>query len=210
MKLYLSSYRIGDHGEDLAYEIAGDKRVGVVFNALDLWEDGPKFSERVNQELQELKSLGLNPERVDLTHYFDGAHDDLRQLLDELDALWVTGGNSFVLRRAFRESGLDRILLAKQGDEAFLYGGYSAGIIVITPTLRGIHLMDDPDTVPRGYPLEVVWDGLSIVPYSIVPHYRSDHHETELAEKSVKFMINEKIPFVALRDGDVLRFGFES
>ena len=46
-------------------------------------------------------------------------------------------------------------------------------------------------------------DGLSLVPFCFAPHYRSDHPESELTEKSVEYFIDRKIPFAALRDGEV-------
>jgi len=118
--------------------------------------------------------------------------------------LWVTGGNSFVLRRAFKLSGLDSILKRKLGEDDFVYAGYSAGVCVLTPTLEGIHLADEPEATPEGYSGEVIWSGLNIVPFCIAPHYRSDHFESALIEKSVEYFIAHKIPFVALSDGEAL------
>ncbi len=78
------------------------------------------------------------------------------------------------------------------------------GACVVTPTLEGIHLADDPSAMPLGYSPEVIWKGLSFVPYCIAPHYRSDHSESALIEKSVEYFIGNKIPFVALHDGESL------
>ena len=41
--------------------------------------------------------------------------DELEQKLSEFGAVWVRGGNTFVLRRAFKESGMDKWLI-KQKD----------------------------------------------------------------------------------------------
>ena len=101
-----------------------------------------------------------------------------------------------------RQSGLDALVLEKVQDERFVYAGYSAGICVLTPTLKGTDLIDDPTVIPDGYPEQIIWDGLSLVPFCFAPHYRSDHPESELTEKSVEYFIDRKIPFVALRDGE--------
>ena len=208
MKLYLSSYRLGNYGELLAREVSGKKKIGVIFNALDASTDTAKLKESVQREFSDLKALGLDPHQIDLRDYFE-ENSALGDLLEQFNALWVVGGNSFVLRRAFSKSGLDQILLRKNnGDTEFLYGGYSAGVVVLTPSLKGIHLMDEPECIPPGYSEEIIWTGLSIVPFSIVPHYRSVHHETELADKAISFMIEHKIPFIALRDGEVYFRGF--
>jgi dipeptidase E len=42
------------------------------------------------------------------------------------------------------------------------------------------------------------------VPFCLAPHYRSDHFESKLIEKSVEYFIENKIPFIALHDGEAL------
>ena len=203
MKLYLSSYRLGDNASELGCLVSGKKRIGVIRNALDFSHDQERLREGRDREFYELRNLGLVPEEIDLRKYFH-AKDDLRGIVGQVDALWVVGGNSFILRRAMQQSGLDALLLEKVQDEQFVYAGYSAGICVVTPTLKGIHLVDDPVVIPEGYSKQIIWDGLSLVPFCIAPHYRSDHPESELVEKSVEFFIDNKIPFIALHDGEVI------
>lgn len=202
MKLYLSSYRLGQRANDLKSMVSGTKRIGVICNALDFSNDQAALESGRNREFSELKALGLHPEEVDLREYF-GAENQLCSVINRLDALWVRGGNTFILRRAMYQSGLDKILLEKRQDTDFVYAGYSAGACVVTPTLTGIHLADDPETVPSGYMETAIWDGLNLVPFCIAPHYRSNHPESELIEKSVKFFIDNKTLFIALRDGEV-------
>jgi dipeptidase E len=90
--------------------------------------------------------------------------------------------------------------------EGLIYGGYSAGVCVMCPTLDGIHLADKPESNPEGYTGEVIWSGLGLYPYCIVPHYRSDHFESEMMEGVVDHLIRNKTPFIALHDGEVLTF----
>lgn len=202
MRLYLSSYRLEYNEDDLGCLVSGQKRIGVIRNALDFSNEHEILREGREREFLELRKLGLFPEEIDLREYFD-APEDLGGAVGKFDALWVVGGNTFVLRRAFQQSGLDAILLEKVRDEQFVYAGYSAGICVVSPTLRGIDLVDDPEVIPEGYSNQIIWDGLGLVPFSFAPHYRSDHPESELVEKSVEFFIENKIPFIALHDGDV-------
>jgi len=108
-----------------------------------------------------------------------------------------------------RQSGFDKIVTQKRLDSDFIYGGYSAGVCVLSPTLRGIHLADNPDTVPNGYSRDIIWEGLGIIDFYVAPHYRSNHKETEMIEATVQFYIDNKMLFVALRDGDVLTLDSE-
>ena len=75
---------------------------------------------------------------------------------------------------------------------------------MITPTLEGIHLVDEPEIIPTGYARATIWPGLRFVPSCIAPHYRSDHSESALIEKVVEYFIEHKIQFIALRDGETL------
>jgi dipeptidase E len=203
MKLYLSSYRIGNCSAELAASVRGDKRIAVIRNALDFSSDVGRLSAGREREFESLSSLGLSPEELDLREFF-GEPDQLRSMIRRFDAVWVTGGNSFILRKAMFQSGFDQILHDLASDAEFLYGGYSAGICVLTPILRGIHLVDQPEITPTGYRKGTIWDGLNLIPCCIAPHFRSDHPESELIERSVEFFITDKLPFIYLRDGEVL------
>lgn len=117
----------------------------------------------------------------------------------------MRGGNSFVLAQAFRLSGFGRILKKYfDYDKDIVYGGYSAGICNIGTTLNGIHLVDDPEQHPYSEIDQIIWEGLNILNYAIVPHYKSDHGESEDIDKVVQYMIDNKIPFKVLRDGEVI------
>jgi dipeptidase E len=50
----------------------------------------------------------------------------------------------------------------------------------------------------------VIWEGLGIIDYVIVPHYKSDHPESEIMEEVVEYLIENKIPYKTLRDGEVI------
>lgn len=143
-------------------------------------------------------------ERVDLREYF-GKQNELEKKLSEFGVIWVRGGNVFVLLRAMRKSGFDIILNHLAKKDNILYGGYSAGICVLAPMLKGIDLVDDPNVCP--YEEDTfgdIYKGLGIIEYSIVPHYRSDHPESEKMEEVVGYMREHNIPFKILRDGEVI------
>lgn len=202
MKLYLSSDGLGDNADDLANLVSGGNRIGVIRNSLDFSNIQERLNAGRDREFGELREIGLVPEEIDLRDFFD-AQDDLRSVVGQLDALWVVGGNTFILRRAMRQSGFDSVLHDRAEDDRFVYAGYSAGVCVLAPTLKGIHLVDDPEEISEGYAKEVVWDGLGVIPFCIAPHYRSDHPESEMIEKAVEYFIEHKMLFIALHDGDV-------
>lgn len=203
MHLYLSSYRLGNERAKLVEVAHATKKAAVIANALDHSKELERKAAGTLREIRELEQLGFEASEVDLREFF-GRPELLRQRLANVGLLWVVGGNSFLLRRAFKQSGLDEYLLSLRGDDSLVYAGYSAGAVVVTPTLRGIEFADPPDLIADGYDPEVLWDGLGLVPFSIAPHYRSEHPDSGLSERCVEYFVAHEMPFRPLRDGQVI------
>jgi dipeptidase E len=201
MKFYLSSYKVGSETEKLKSLVPTGKKLGFVPNALDYVNEEAR-RESNEQNIKDLTVLGIEVEMLDLQDYFN-KRDELKKKINELGGIWVRGGNVFVLRQAMKLSGLDEILVGMDKED-FFYGGYSAGGCVLSPDFRGwLELVDDPKVVPYKES-KVIWDGLGLIGYAFVPHYRSDHPESEAIEKVVEYCIANKILFKALRDGEVV------
>lgn len=201
MKLYLSSHRLGDEPGQLLELAGGAGEVAFVANALD---GASKRTRRavVQRGMEDLRRLSLTSTIVDLHQHF-GDPDGLRSILAPYRILFVTGGNVFVLRRAMRRSGLDTLLLEAEGRDDLLYAAYSAGACVTGPTLEGFEKVDDPSVVPAGYPSDAPSSGLGIIDFSFIPHYESDHHESEAVAEVLAHHERLGLPYRALRDGEV-------
>jgi dipeptidase E len=202
MKLYLSSYRLGDNPKKLIELFSDNKKVALIANAMDFADNAQK-KEKVKHSMTELKKLGLLSEEIDLRAYF-GKQKELSEKLNNFGAVYVRGGNAFILRKAMLQSGFDNLIKEKNKDPDFVYAGYSAGICVLFPTLHGLELVDNLNLVPQRYSQEIIWDGLSIIDYSIAPHYKSNHPESKIVDKVVEYFIEHKMPFKTLRDGEVI------
>lgn len=202
MRLYLSSFRLGNRPEKLLELLAGKRQTALISNAMDFVAQEDRATSMA-QEIDRLKDIGLDPVELDLRHYF-GKHEKLKKDISKFDLIWTRGGNAFVLRRAFKQSGFDEIVKNLLNDDVIVYGGYSAGIDMLTPSLHGAELVDDPNIIPEGYETRIVWECLNILPYSIAPHYKSDHPESVAIDKSVEYLINNHIFFIALRDGEAI------
>jgi len=204
MRLYLSSERLGARAGALLDMLSGP-RVAVIANGYDGASAAAReiYRTEVYDPVTEFKALGLDPHEVDLRAHFGDA-PSLRQRLEDYHLVWVMGGNSFVLRRAMKQSGFDRIIRDRLETDTIAYGGYAAGAVVAGPTLRGLELMDDPFELPEGYDEPLVWTGLGLTPFAIVPHFRSRHPEAASAEKVVSYMRARRTRFRALSDGEVI------
>ena len=204
MRLYLSSERLGERAGALLAMINGPK-VAIIANGYDGASATARdiYRTEVYDPVAEFKALGLEPHEVDLRAHSDDAAS-LRRRLAGFDLVWVMGGNSFVLRRAMKQSGFDTVIREMLATDAIAYGGYAAGAVVAGPSLRGLELMDDPFELPDGYDEPLIWSGLGLTPFAIVPHYLSRHPEAAAAEKVVSYMRARRTRFRAISDGEVI------
>lgn len=202
MKLYLSSYKLGDNPSRLAALLNDNASVGYVPNALDFTKADPvRRQQNIDDDMALLKGIGLQPELLDLRDYF-GTPGDLRKVVSTLGGLWISGGNTFVLRQAMKLSGLDEQLRAMSED--FVYGGYSAAGCVLSPSLEAYQIVDDPTDLPYPEQKEVIWEGLGLIPFAFLPHYDSDHPESSDIAKEKERCVELGLSYKTLRDGEVL------
>jgi len=202
MKLYLSSYRLGDHSDELKKLVGKkDAKVAVCVNAVDAAPDLSRDGEVLRRELEDMKSLGFDAEEVDLRDYFN--KEGLLERMREFDAIWLSGGNAFLLVKAFRQSGFGEVLekLVKTGE--LVYAGYSAAFCAVSPSLRGVELVDDKDVEAQGYEAGDVWDGFGLIDFYPIVHFRSNHHESDLVEEEYRYVCENNIKHKTFKDGDV-------
>lgn len=203
MRLYLSSLDTGHHADRLVELVGRARRVAVIANAMDV--AAPRERRRVvAREIGAMSSLGFDPHEVDLREFFD-TPTRLRREMSLCDAVWIAGGNVFVLRRALQISGADRVLRDLLERDEIVYSGYSAGPCVLAPSLRGFERVDDPDDATRAYGVPPSWEGMGVVDFAFVPHYDSPGNpETERINDVIASLEESALPYRALRDGEVL------
>jgi len=201
MRLYLSSFRNGDHTERLLGLRRTEQPVAVVVNAVDV-VDAEMRREAVAGEFERLGGLGLTCQEVDLRDHV-GDPAGLEARLREHEVVWVRGGNVFGLRYAMHLSGADEVLPRLLAEDAIVYAGYSAGPCSLAPSLRGLELCDDAGVVRELYDAEPIWEGLGVIDEAFVPHLDSPGHpETELLKPVAEQYAREGIPHLRLHDGD--------
>jgi dipeptidase E len=174
MKLFLSSFGIPADLESEFIKLVGKKAGDIKFAQITNASDPYPLEERGFQDdvHNQFKDIGLNPEEVDLRKYTTG--DNLYERLKDFDVIWCRGGNTYYLRYLIRESGFEKVIkqLIKEGK---VYGGDSAGAVIMTPTIKYISLIDDPSDAPV-----VIEKGVGLVKFCIVPHWGYEKYEKEL------------------------------
>jgi dipeptidase E len=203
VRLYLSSFRLGLDPQALLDLMRRGGPVVVIANALDA-EDPATRAERVGEELARLAAIGLDADEIDLRLYL-GRADELVSALSKAELVWLRGGNVFVLRHALARTSADVMLVDLLQRDEIVCGGYSAGPCVLGSTLRGLELVDDPAAVRDLWDEEPIWEGLAVVDYAVVPHWRSPSHpESERMNQVVASYLASDTPHIKLRDGEAL------
>jgi dipeptidase E len=201
MRLYLSSFDIGDRPDELLALARGSKRAAVIVNALD--NKPEQRAKWLATQTAKLVDLAFVARELDLRDYF-ARSEDLKGLLADFDMVWINGGNTFILRRAMQQSGFDAIIKEVLQRDEIVFAGFSAGTVIAAPSLRGLEMVDDPKDVPDGYEREIIWEGLGLVPFAIAVHFKSNHAESEGVDNEIAFYEKNAILYRTLRDGEAL------
>lgn len=147
MNFYLSSFKFGDKKDQLA-ALAPNDSILIIPNALDFraFNDEQTLNSIENKKMR-LGQLGLKAETLNLRDYFTQPKE-LESLVRSIGAVFVMGGNVFVLRQAMKLCGLDDVLVDLNNNRDFLYSGYSAAGCVLGPTLEPYKVVGDATLTP--------------------------------------------------------------
>lgn len=200
MRLYLSSYQLGDRPAAFKDLVRGSRRGWVIMNALD-GVDPEKRRSETQRQIENLADIGLEARELDLR-----VHDACSLAADfgRPDFLWVRGGNVFTLRAALAQSGADTLIVEQIRSDALVYGGFSAGGCVLAPSLSGLEECDSTEDAQALYGT-IEFAGLGILDRPFVPHLHSpDHPESGALTRVAAAYDRRGQPYWALRDGQAL------
>lgn len=177
-----------EHAVEAIADLLGDGR-RLLFFAQASFE--PRRYAQLMQEA--LEGIGV---RVDLA----GARNSAAVEVEEADAVFVSGGNSFRLLRTLQGEGvLDAI--RERVTAGMPYIGASAGTNLACPTIRTTN--DMPIVEPGGF------EALGLIPFQINPHYAerdpANSHQGESRDQRIaEFLAENRVPVLGLREGSSL------
>lgn len=133
-------------------------RIAFVPTAGGTYED-PYF---VEDSRKRLRLLGLTLVELD---FAVATLDEASQILDDVDGVFVAGGNSFYLLKSMKTTGADSLLrdLVLAG---LPYFGESAGAVVLYNSIEIAREIDDPEDVP-GF---TDYTALGLLGFFVLPH----------------------------------------
>jgi dipeptidase E len=135
--------------------------------------------------------------------------DDLSVAVEEMEGIYVGGGNSFLLIKELHERGLigpirERVM------SGVPYLGVSAGANVACPTMMTTN--DMPIVLPPSF------ESFGIVPFQINPHYHpgkvlfmdgeqvTKHYGESRAQRIAEFHLNQDTPVLGMWEGSFVQW----
>jgi len=153
-------------------------------------QKGVDNKEYIKNHQKKLTELGYNFEELDI----EGKNEiKLREILQNKDAVWVDGGNTFYLLKAVKETGFDRVIRDLIG-KGLIYFGSSAGSLIVCPTIETSLWKISEKDIKNNYGLKDL-TGLNLVPFLLRVHYKPE--QKNLLEEKVKEI---KYPIRILQD----------
>ncbi|MDQ2937414.1 MAG: dipeptidase PepE [Acidobacteriota bacterium] len=136
-------------------------------------------------------------------HKLDSIHTaaNPRQAVNETDALFIGGGNTFRLLKSLYDHDLLSAIRLRV-NAGMPYIGSSAGANVAGPTIKTTK--DMPIVQPPSF------DALALVPFQISPHFldpdpNSTHMGETQEERIIQFLEENDTPVAGLREGAMVR-----
>lgn len=116
-----------------------------------------------------------------------------REQFEKINSLTITGGNVYALLDNLRNSGYDALISNLAAKDDFIYSGFSAGAMIVTPDIRA---------AGKEYGWSFGYDenrvgisdtkSLGFIDFEILPHYDQDKDKEKLEEYKKRYNVNIK------------------
>ena len=159
--------RLDDHVLALARDAAGRERPRVCLI--------PTASHDDDGLIADFERAFASRAEASVLRLFERAHDDLRSVVLDQDAVYVTGGSTANLLAIWRVHGLDEILRE----------AWSAGVVLAGMSAGAICWFEACTTDSFGPTLRPLHGGLGLLAGSLSPHYGGEEQRRPLFRRLV-------------------------
>jgi dipeptidase E len=153
-----------DKVRKLLPDMPSNLNLAFVTTASDPYEDKAWLYE----DRDKLISMGFKVKDFDIKNK---TQETLNQELNNVDVIFIAGGNIFYLLEKTLKSGFDKVV-KQLIDKGVVYIGSSAGSVLLCPTIEYCKTFDDPKIAPN----LKSYNGLGIVDFLIIPHYEKEKY----------------------------------
>lgn len=176
MKLFLCSQKLTNKEslKTLFNKPLSKVKAAVIVNSRDYY-DKENREKNLQWAFIDFAEFEINTSELDLRNYKDESEKIISDLSD-VDFIWACGGNTFALREAFEYSGFAKAL-PNLLEKDLVYGGSSAGALVVGPTLKYLDLVDKTDEIKN-----VIHSGLSLIDFVPLPHWDNESYRPILEQ----------------------------
>ncbi len=124
---------------------------------------------------------------------------DIENKLDQIDVLYVSGGNVFYLLQQIQQTGCADVI-RNFVNKGKIYIGTSAGSIVAGPDIYPTYNLDRVEKAPKlkGYV------GLGLVDVVVLPHWGSEHFKDRYLNQRLEHTYNMDNKIILLTDKQYL------
>ena len=124
--------------------------------------------------------------------------EEVRQMLNKTDFVFVSGGNTFYLLQEMRKSGFSD-LISSYIKKGLIYGGSSAGSLVAGPDISLVKELDDSSLAPELKD----YKGLNLIDVAVFPHWGNDQFHNRYG-KMMKSGYKKGLKIILLTDDQYL------
>ena len=178
VKLFLCSYFAAV--SSFTPQFVGGDLKGKVLAFIPTASLHEKYTEYVDEAKQAFENMGLKVEVLDVS---SAPKELTERTLQRCDLIYVSGGNTFFLLQELEKSGAKTIILEQvKGGKPYI--GESAGSVIMAPNISYVKDMDEAE---RAAPQLKSFEGLGLVDFYPLPHYKSFPFEEVTEKMLVKY-----------------------
>ena len=188
MKLFLTSY-LYESKQHLKEFLSGNgavRRIGFIATASDVEE----YKEHIYKAEEVFKELEMELVKLDISNLSSEAS---KAYIDELNCLYIAGGNTFYLLQELKKKNLIDYL-KQRISSGLLYIGESAGAMLTAGDIGYVRFLDDMSLADD---LKST-SSLSLVDFYVLPHYLE--YPFEEATTKTLFEYGESINLIPINN----------